>query len=48
MQFFSTDLTDNAEQVNTQAINFNTAVSLTFDDGDLSQYARVRQVVNGS
>jgi peptidoglycan/xylan/chitin deacetylase (PgdA/CDA1 family) len=38
VKFFSTDLAGNTEQVNTQAINFKTVVSLTFDDGDLSQY----------
>jgi len=39
VQFFSTDLAGNAEAVNSQAIPFSTVVSLTFDDGDLSQYA---------
>jgi peptidoglycan/xylan/chitin deacetylase (PgdA/CDA1 family) len=39
VNFFSTDLAGNAEQVNSQAINFTTVVSLTFDDGDESQYA---------
>jgi peptidoglycan/xylan/chitin deacetylase (PgdA/CDA1 family) len=38
VQFFSTDLAGNAEQPQSQAINFKTVVSLTFDDGDLSQY----------
>jgi len=38
VKFFSTDLAGNTEQVNSQAINFKTVVSLTFDDGDLSQY----------
>jgi peptidoglycan/xylan/chitin deacetylase (PgdA/CDA1 family) len=38
VQFFSTDLAGNAEQPQSQALNFKTVVSLTFDDGDLSQY----------
>ena len=32
IQFFSTDLACDAEQVNTQQVRVNTAVSLTFDD----------------
>jgi peptidoglycan/xylan/chitin deacetylase (PgdA/CDA1 family) len=32
VKFFSTDLAGNAEQVNTQQINVETVVSLTFDD----------------
>jgi peptidoglycan/xylan/chitin deacetylase (PgdA/CDA1 family) len=39
VQFFSTDLAGNAEQVNTQAISFTVVVSLTFDDGSQSQYS---------
>lgn len=39
VQFFSTDLAGNAEQPNTQVISFKTVVSLTFDDGDESQYS---------
>jgi len=38
VQFFSTDLAGNAEQPNSQTISFKTVVSLTFDDGDESQY----------
>jgi peptidoglycan/xylan/chitin deacetylase (PgdA/CDA1 family) len=38
VQFFSTDLAGNAEQVKSQAINFTLVVSLTFDDGLESQY----------
>jgi peptidoglycan/xylan/chitin deacetylase (PgdA/CDA1 family) len=38
VSFFSTDLAGNTEQPQTQAINFATVVSLTFDDGDESQY----------
>ena len=39
VKFFSTDLAGNAEQVNTQVINFTIVVSLTFDDGTESQYS---------
>jgi peptidoglycan/xylan/chitin deacetylase (PgdA/CDA1 family) len=39
VKFFSTDLAGNAEQVNTQVINFTVVVSLTFDDGQESQYS---------
>jgi peptidoglycan/xylan/chitin deacetylase (PgdA/CDA1 family) len=39
VRFFSTDLAGNAEQPQIQAINFKTVVSLTFDDGDESQYS---------
>jgi peptidoglycan/xylan/chitin deacetylase (PgdA/CDA1 family) len=39
VKFFSTDLAGNAEQPNTQVIQFKTMVSLTFDDGDESQYS---------
>ena len=39
VKFFSTDLAGNAEQPNTQVIQFKTVVSLTFDDGDESQYS---------
>ncbi len=39
VKFFSTDLAGNAEQPNSQAISFKTVVSLTFDDGDESQYS---------
>jgi peptidoglycan/xylan/chitin deacetylase (PgdA/CDA1 family) len=39
VSFFSTDLAGNAEQPNSQAIGFKTVVSLTFDDGDESQYS---------
>jgi peptidoglycan/xylan/chitin deacetylase (PgdA/CDA1 family) len=39
VSFFSTDLAGNAEQPQTQAIKFKTVVSLTFDDGDESQYS---------
>jgi peptidoglycan/xylan/chitin deacetylase (PgdA/CDA1 family) len=39
VSFFSTDLAGNAEQPSTQAIQFKTVVSLTFDDGDASQYS---------
>jgi peptidoglycan/xylan/chitin deacetylase (PgdA/CDA1 family) len=39
VSFFSTDLAGNAGQPQTQAINFTTVVSLTFDDGDESQYS---------
>jgi peptidoglycan/xylan/chitin deacetylase (PgdA/CDA1 family) len=38
VQFFSTDLAGNAEQPKSQAINFTVVVSLTFDDGQESQY----------
>ena len=38
VQFFSTDLAGNAEQVKSQAINFTVVVSLTFDDGIDNQY----------
>jgi peptidoglycan/xylan/chitin deacetylase (PgdA/CDA1 family) len=38
VKFFSTDLAGNAEQVNTQQINFTVVVSLTFDDGIENQY----------
>jgi peptidoglycan/xylan/chitin deacetylase (PgdA/CDA1 family) len=38
VKFFSTDLAGNAEQVNSQAINFAVVVSLTFDDGIENQY----------
>lgn len=38
VQFFSTDLAGNAEQVKSQTINFTVVVSLTFDDGLESQY----------
>jgi peptidoglycan/xylan/chitin deacetylase (PgdA/CDA1 family) len=42
VQFFSTDLAGNAEQVQSQAIHVSppaTTVSLTFDNGSISQYA---------
>jgi peptidoglycan/xylan/chitin deacetylase (PgdA/CDA1 family) len=39
VSFFSTDLAGNAEQVKTQQIQIGTVVSLTFDDGDESQYS---------
>jgi peptidoglycan/xylan/chitin deacetylase (PgdA/CDA1 family) len=39
VSFFSTDLAGNAEQPNSQVISFKTVVSLTFDDGDESQYS---------
>src|SRR5579863_2286265 len=38
VQFFSTDLAGNTEQVNSQTINFTIVVSLTFDDGIDNQY----------
>jgi peptidoglycan/xylan/chitin deacetylase (PgdA/CDA1 family) len=38
VKFFSTDLAGNAEQVNSQAVNFAVVVSLTFDDGIENQY----------
>jgi peptidoglycan/xylan/chitin deacetylase (PgdA/CDA1 family) len=38
VNFFSTDLAGNAEQVNSQAIPFTVVVSLTFDDGIENQY----------
>jgi peptidoglycan/xylan/chitin deacetylase (PgdA/CDA1 family) len=38
VKFFSTDLAGNAEQVNSQAINFTVVVSLTFDDGIDNSY----------
>lgn len=38
VKFFSTDLAGNAEQVNSQTINFTVVVSLTFDDGIYNQY----------
>ena len=39
VRFFSADLAGNDEQPNSQVISFNTVVSLTFDDGDESQYS---------
>jgi peptidoglycan/xylan/chitin deacetylase (PgdA/CDA1 family) len=39
VKFFSTDLAGNVEQVESQTILFTIVVSITFDDGDLSQYA---------
>jgi len=38
VEFFSTDLAGNAEQVNTQAIAFTVVVTLSFDDSDVNQY----------
>ena len=38
VKFFSTDLAGNVEQVESQTIQFSIVVSLTFDDGDASQY----------
>lgn len=38
VKFFSTDLAGNAEQVDSQTINFAVVVSLTFDDGIENQY----------
>jgi peptidoglycan/xylan/chitin deacetylase (PgdA/CDA1 family) len=38
VEFFSTDLAGNAEQVNTQAIPFTVVVTLTFDDGIDNSY----------
>ena len=39
VNFFSTDLAGNAETPQSQAIKFQTIVSLTFDDADESQYS---------
>jgi peptidoglycan/xylan/chitin deacetylase (PgdA/CDA1 family) len=39
VQFFSTDLAGNAEQPKSQAVSFALVVSLTFDDGQESQYS---------
>jgi peptidoglycan/xylan/chitin deacetylase (PgdA/CDA1 family) len=39
VNFFSTDLAGNAEPVKTQELQIATVVSLTFDDGDESQYS---------
>ena len=39
VNFFSTDLAGNAETPQSQALKFQTIVSLTFDDGDENQYS---------
>ena len=39
VSFFSTDLAGNAETPQSQALKFQTIVSLTFDDADENQYS---------